>query len=135
MSWFLTCLIASYANDDRLAEDEEAPLVVPERGYVLAAMTRAEELAEIDQHPRPDGSAWGEALEEQGVTYTYASQFKDHISLDDEESLLEDMLRECAGDMAPKSESYGVYYVSCGAALYQDENTVYLDRLAGTEEE
>lgn len=135
MSWFLTCLIASYANDDRLAEDEEAPLAVPERGYVLAAMTRAEELAEIDQHPRPDGSAWGEALEEQGVTYTYASQFKDHISLDDEESLLEDMLRKCAGDMAPKSESYGVYYVSCGAALYQDENTVYLDRLAGTEEE
>ena len=61
------------------------------------------------------------------MTYTYASQFKDHISLDDEESLLEDMLRKCAGDMAPKSESYGVYYVSCGAALYQDENTVYLE--------
>ena len=131
-SWDLSCVCADIINSQRGTGE---PKIAPVREYVLAAMSRAQDLSVEYGHTRPDGSEWSEAIFEQGLSPSYYTEWIDYSYYDDSDSLSE-MIYDSIVDIVPASSDYGIYYTEVGIATYMDLSSgdIYFCRFGGANE-
>lgn len=114
-NWKFSCAAAQRIN---FLRGEDAPQIEPDADLIRSAMVRAPELEESFDSKRPDGSSWGDLLNEQEIPwdYSFAKYYRtDDDSITKRHDITEKLRDEYA---AADPDSDNQYYTHIGLAFY-----------------
>ena len=118
-SWYLTCVLCDDINTER-----GGTVIVPDVQTARVARIRAEELPADFSYGRPDGSDWGDLMNEMGVEWDYATALNKKV--DTNSSAFDSEFDAALLEIEEKftgTHSSGGYYTGLGAAFYLDNSS------------